>query len=106
MLAHSLNSLLFIFPVTYPADVTKTRMQLQGERYSGSVAEKKKTSFQMGRAIIQREGFSKLWQGMSASLSRQFAYAGARMAIYGKIRETIQKNSKHPDEFPVWMVNE
>ncbi|XP_064620598.1 mitochondrial uncoupling protein 4-like isoform X2 [Lineus longissimus] len=92
--------------VTYPLDLAKTRLQIQGEvtRYTiergGSVIPQRgfwKTTV----GIVNEEGFFKLWQGLSPAIYRHAIYTGCRMAFYEMLRENILGKEKD-GSFPLW----
>ncbi|OWF49407.1 mitochondrial uncoupling protein 4-like [Mizuhopecten yessoensis] len=95
---------------TYPFDITKTRLQLQREGlivgsqcnhgtcvpYRGMVAT--------ALGIVQEEGLTSIYQGLSAALYRHIIYTGLRMTFYEVIRESILK--KEADgSYPVWKAS-
>jgi solute carrier family 25 uncoupling protein 27 len=84
----------------FPLDVTRTRMQIQGE-YKDVSAESRKNVIRTLISIAQREGVRTLWYGISPSLCRQLVQSGTRLVIYRKLRDdVIGKNSD--GSFPVW----
>jgi len=64
---------------TFPLDLFKTRLQLQGEvalsksPHGEAVATKQKGLFSIARGIVVDEGFFKLWKGLSPALYRHFS---------------------------------
>ncbi|XP_023322181.1 mitochondrial uncoupling protein 4 isoform X2 [Eurytemora carolleeae] len=66
--------------VTYPLDLTKTRLQLQGERGIGGTVYRGMISTAVG--VAREEGIRALWQGVSPGMGRHIIYSGARMTIY------------------------
>ncbi|XP_064547102.1 mitochondrial uncoupling protein 4 [Drosophila montana] len=95
--------------VTYPLDLTKTRLQIQGEaasvatvatsssakanmQYRGMVA----TAF----GIVREEGAVKLWQGVTPALYRHVVYSGVRICSYDLMRKEFTKNGSQA--LPVW----
>ncbi|CAG7821343.1 unnamed protein product [Allacma fusca] len=84
----------------FPLDVTRTRMQIQGE-YKDASAESRKNVLRTLITIGQREGIRTLWYGISPSLCRQLVQSGTRMVIYRKLREDVL--GKNVDgSFSVW----
>ena len=73
--------------LTNPIDVVKTRMQLQGELKSASVAYTGILQA-MGR-IFHREGLHGLQRGLSAAYLLQFSNVGCRFGTYGALKELI-----------------
>lgn len=86
--------------VTYPLDLTKTRLQLQGEIAAGEQMLKYRGMFQTAFGIVKEEGFFMLWRGMLPALYRHAIYTGTRMSVYEEVRNTLQKENK--DGFPLW----
>ncbi|KAH8387468.1 hypothetical protein KR093_007277, partial [Drosophila rubida] len=95
--------------VTYPLDLTKTRLQIQGEaasvaaaaaaggakanmQYRGMVA----TAF----GIVREEGPLKLWQGVTPALCRHVVYSGVRICSYDLMRKEFTHNGTQA--LPVW----
>ncbi|GIY74135.1 mitochondrial uncoupling protein 4 [Caerostris darwini] len=85
---------------TYPLDITKTRLQIQGEgalnKYNGSnthVYNKIKSRGMLHTAvgIVQEEGLFKLWQGVTPAIYRHLVYSGCRMTFYEVFREKLLK---------------
>ncbi|VDL89009.1 unnamed protein product [Schistocephalus solidus] len=62
-----------------PLDLVKTRMQMSGE---GGSTKAHVSTLQVIRAIVAREGFFKLYAGLSAALLRQATYTTTRLGIY------------------------
>ncbi|XP_017111642.1 mitochondrial uncoupling protein 4 isoform X1 [Drosophila elegans] len=88
---------------TYPLDLTKTRLQIQGEgaaipagksnmQYRGMVA----TAF----GIAREEGALKLWQGVTPALYRHVVYSGVRICSYDLMRKEFTQNGSQA--LPVW----
>ncbi|KAI5723134.1 hypothetical protein M8J76_001747 [Diaphorina citri] len=90
--------------VTYPLDLTKTRLQIQGEAASQATNGDKKLPHRgmvkTGLGIIREEGVSKLWRGVTPALYRHVVYSGCRIVTYEKIRASMSKN--RDGTFPVW----
>ncbi|XP_050393042.2 mitochondrial uncoupling protein 4 [Patella vulgata] len=102
----SATSAIIAESVTYPLDLTKTRLQIQGEAaqhkshgkptsqpYRGMI----KTAF----GIASEEGFFKLWQGVSPALYRHVFYSGCRMTFYELLRDNVLGKNKD-GTFPLW----
>ncbi|RWS07992.1 mitochondrial uncoupling protein 4-like protein [Dinothrombium tinctorium] len=101
-----------LIPVTYPLDLTKTRLQLQGEAAVNAFNQKLgpskpelkrgmlKTAFGIVKQIeiegdlflVKEEGFFKLWRGMPPAVNRHLIYSGTRLTVYELIRDTLGKN--------------
>ncbi|XP_028927532.1 mitochondrial uncoupling protein 4 isoform X1 [Ornithorhynchus anatinus] len=92
---------------TFPLDLTKTRLQIQGEaalaRYGepsgGSVPYR--GMLRTAKGIVQEEGVLKLWQGVTPAIYRHLVYSGGRMVTYEYLRESVlgKSEDKH---FPLW----
>ncbi|CAF0780239.1 unnamed protein product [Didymodactylos carnosus] len=82
--------------VTYPLDLTKTRLQIQGER--GLTTYRGMTATALG--IARQEGVWYLWQGVSPALYRHLIYTGCRITSYERIRDVLGKNEDNT--FPLW----
>ncbi|EDV34177.1 uncharacterized protein Dana_GF21108, isoform C [Drosophila ananassae] len=96
--------------VTYPLDLTKTRLQIQGEaaaiatisptqtitksnmQYRGMMA----TAF----GIAREEGALKLWQGVTPALYRHVVYSGVRICSYDMMRKEFTRDGSQA--LPVW----
>ncbi|CAL1544678.1 unnamed protein product [Lymnaea stagnalis] len=92
--------------VTYPLDLTKTRLQIQGE-FSQDVHGK--SSHHRGMiatavGIAREEGVRKLWQGVTPALYRHIVYSGCRMSFYEMLREKVFKRG-NDGSFPVWKAS-
>jgi len=86
--------------VTYPLDLTKTRLQLQGEVASGELNFKYKGMIRTAFGIVKEEGLLMLWRGMLPALYRHAIYTGIRMTAYEEIRNELQRTDKNG--FPLW----
>lgn len=87
---------------TYPLDLTKTRLQIQGEVRSqgGQAPVKYRGMIQTALGIAREEGFFHLWRGIPPALLRHAIYTGFRMSAYEEIRNKLTKNDKNG--FPIW----
>jgi solute carrier family 25 uncoupling protein 27 len=77
--------------VTFPLDISKTRMQIQGQKElmgdgSGSNLQKRGL-IRTAHGIVSEEGFVALYRGLPAAAARHVIYTGARMGIYEHLRE-------------------
>ncbi|XP_052601353.1 mitochondrial uncoupling protein 4 isoform X1 [Peromyscus californicus insignis] len=92
---------------TFPLDLTKTRLQMQGEAAlarlgdgaTGSAPYRGMVRTALG--IVQEEGFLKLWQGVTPAIYRHVVYSGGRMVTYEHLREVVfgKSEDKH---YPLW----
>lgn len=94
--------------ITYPLDLIKGRLQIQGEmaldaHHSSKAKVLLPNRGMVGTAvgIVQEEGFFRLWQGLSPAIYRHLVYSGVRMTLYEAIREEML--GKNEDgTIPVW----
>lgn len=89
---------------TYPLDLTKTRLQIQGEKGVGielcsTVPQRGMVKTAVG--IVQEEGLVKLWQGITPAIYRHIVYTGCRMAAYEQLRENVLRRDADGN-FPLW----
>jgi len=84
---------------TYPLDLTKTRLQLQGE-VAGGGNQAYRGSIRTAIGIATEEGFLMLWRGMLPAIYRHAVYTGFRMSAYEEIRNQMCKNDAQG--FPLW----
>uniref|UniRef100_A0AC11BN57 Solute carrier family 25 member 27 n=2 Tax=Caprinae TaxID=9963 RepID=A0AC11BN57_SHEEP len=92
---------------TFPLDLTKTRLQIQGEaalaRLGDGAAESApyRGMVRTALGIVQEEGFLKLWQGVTPAIYRHIVYSGGRMVTYEHLREVVfgKSEDKH---YPLW----
>ncbi|CAD5123614.1 DgyrCDS11941 [Dimorphilus gyrociliatus] len=84
--------------VTYPLDITKTRLQIQGE-VASAVPYRGVTKTLCG--IVSEEGPFKLWQGVTPAIYRHIVYTGCRMGFYEYARDKIF-GKNHDGTFPLW----
>ncbi len=83
---------------TFPLDITKTRLQLQGQADFTS----KKLGFRgMILNIIRTEGFRGLYAGVTPAMARHIPYTGFRAIGYEHIRALFCGN-KPKDQAPMW----
>lgn len=82
--------------VTYPLDLAKTRLQIQGEQ--NITYGKKQGLFAICREVVTKEGFSKLYFGMSPAIYRHVFYSSVRMTSYQHFRSKIGKSA------PLWQT--
>uniref|UniRef100_A0A1A9X5D7 Mitochondrial uncoupling protein 4 n=1 Tax=Glossina brevipalpis TaxID=37001 RepID=A0A1A9X5D7_9MUSC len=76
--------------VTYPLDLTKTRLQIQGELAKAQdVQAKYRGMLATAIGIVKEEGPLKLWYGMSSVIYRHMIYSGVRVCTYDYLRTTF-----------------
>lgn len=86
--------------VTYPLDLCKTRLQIQGERTCGLGSGRRyRGMLRTMLGIVQEEGLLQLWRGMLPALYRHAIYTGFRMSAYEQIRNRMQRDK---DGFSLW----
>jgi len=66
--------------LTYPLDLTKTRLQIQGER--GVTSNVYRGMLSTGWGVAREEGVRALWQGVTPGMGRHLIYSGVRMTVY------------------------
>lgn len=75
--------------VTFPIDLTKTRLQIQGER--SGWGGPKRGMFQVAWGVIRDEGVLKLWRGVKPAVIRHIFYSGVRVSLYEFMRDRFIK---------------
>ena len=75
--------------VTFPIDLTKTRLQIQGEK--AGWGGPKRGMFQVAWGVVRDEGVFRLWRGVKPAVIRHIFYSGARVTLYEFIRERVLK---------------
>lgn len=90
--------------MTYPLDLTKTRLQVQGELALKNAASNqvKRGMMKTAIGIVTEEGPLKLWQGMSVAIYRHAVYSGVRMGAYEQFRDHLGRDAD--GRFPLWYV--
>lgn len=91
--------------LTYPLDLTKTRLQIQGEKAAAqhgiSNAGPYRGMFKTALGIAKEEGALELWRGITPAIYRHVVYSGIRIVTYERLRDDVA--GKDPDGyFPVW----
>ncbi|CAH1391138.1 unnamed protein product [Nezara viridula] len=90
--------------LTYPLDLTKTRLQIQGEvaaNSNGNPQAAYRGMVKTALGIVHEEGFLKLWQGITPAVYRHVVYSGIRIVTYEYLRQNVLK--KNDDgSFPIW----
>ncbi len=87
---------------TLPLDVTKIRLQLQGEATSGSgEAASRRGMVGMMAHVAKSEGLAGLYGGLSAALIRQVVYGGIGVGMYQPVRKLLI-GDQDPHSAPLW----
>ncbi|XP_058657707.1 mitochondrial uncoupling protein 4 isoform X2 [Ammospiza caudacuta] len=86
--------------VTFPLDLTKTRLQVQGEAAAGP-AVPYRGMLRTAAGIAQEEGVWKLWQGATPAVYRHIVYTGVRMVTYEHLRDSVLGRAEG-ESFPLW----
>lgn len=73
--------------VTHPLDLAKVRLQTASKPGQGLAS--------MVYQIVTKEGFFKIYSGLTASLLRQATYSTARFGIYEFLKESYVAKYKH-----------
>lgn len=90
---------------TYPLDLTKTRLQLQGESaVGGSGNHMYRGMVRTAFGVFKEEGLLSLWRGVLPALYRHAIYTGFRMCAYEEIRNRLDRIDAqgHHTGFPLW----
>jgi solute carrier family 25 uncoupling protein 27 len=85
--------------ITFPFDLTKTRLQVQGELQQ---VARRRGMIGMAINIVRNEGFFRLWKGIQPAILRHMVYSGCRMSFYEYIRDNIFKKDKDTNKYPLW----
>ncbi|KFP56482.1 Mitochondrial uncoupling protein 4, partial [Cariama cristata] len=93
--------------VTFPLDLTKTRLQVQGEaavHCNGAAAGQAvpyRGMLRTAAGIVQEEGLRKLWQGATPAVYRHIVYSGVRIVAYEHLRDSVLGRAED-ESFPFW----
>ncbi|XP_025065376.1 mitochondrial uncoupling protein 4 isoform X2 [Alligator sinensis] len=88
--------------VTFPLDLTKTRLQIQGEAATHRhEAAPYRGMLRTAAGIVQEEGLLKLWQGATPAVYRHIVYSGVRMVAYEHLRDSVLGRAEDKS-FPLW----
>lgn len=85
--------------VTYPLDLAKTRLQIQGEvglGGSASSAARHLGALGTGASILREEGPRGLYRGLSPAIGRHVLYTGIRICAYEKLRKLATDEGSVP----------
>ncbi|CAH1113566.1 unnamed protein product [Psylliodes chrysocephalus] len=90
--------------VTYPLDLIKTRLQIQGEQSkNGKLGQTPyRGMFKTAIGIGKEEGIGRLWQGVHAAFLRHMIYSGTRIITYKALKEKFLKKHPEQSQFPLW----
>ena len=109
----SVTAALIAEAVTYPLDLAKARLQIQGESRCqvpdahgtarGPVSPLPHRGLLATFAgIVTEEGVRKLWRGLPPALCKHSIYSGCRMSFYEILRDKV----RNPDgTFPLWKAS-
>ncbi|XP_057666871.1 mitochondrial uncoupling protein 4 isoform X2 [Diorhabda carinulata] len=92
--------------VTYPLDLIKTRLQIQGEQSkNGKLGQAPyRGMLKTAIGISKEEGLSRLWQGVHAACIRHVVYSGTRIITYKQLKENIFRQTPDQKIFPIWQT--
>lgn len=80
--------------VTYPVDMLKTRLQLQGEL--SAPGSRRMGAFGLAISVVRREGASAMYAGLSPALVRHVFYTGTRITVYEQLRSAATPSHTRP----------
>ncbi|CAJ0938343.1 unnamed protein product, partial [Mesorhabditis belari] len=86
--------------VTYPLDITKTRLQIVRHGPHGHTS-KATGMLRVTYDIVKNEGAMSLWRGVAPAIYRHYVYTGIRMGAYEFMRAEWYNEEKEA-QFPVW----
>ncbi|XP_054284363.1 mitochondrial uncoupling protein 4 isoform X2 [Macrosteles quadrilineatus] len=89
--------------LTYPLDLTKTRLQIQGEKAANNGASRAayRGMLKTALGIAREEGTTNLWRGVTPAIYRHVVYSGIRIVAYERIRDNVLKKNSN-GTFPIW----
>ncbi|XP_025418439.1 mitochondrial uncoupling protein 4 [Sipha flava] len=87
--------------LTYPLDLTKTRLQIQGEKATSNKPTQYRGMLKTAIGIVNEEGALKLWQGVTPALYRHVVYSGIRIVSYETMRDKLLLKNED-GSFPIW----
>lgn len=82
-------------------DLTKTRLQIQGELAISGKPTQYRGMLKTAIGIVEEEGALKLWQGVSPALYRHVVYSGIRIVSYETMRDQLLLKNED-GTFPIW----
>eukprot|EP01117_Protostelium_nocturnum_P011151 TRINITY_DN4049_c0_g4_i1.p1 TRINITY_DN4049_c0_g4~~TRINITY_DN4049_c0_g4_i1.p1 ORF type:complete len:305 (+),score=81.31 TRINITY_DN4049_c0_g4_i1:205-1119(+) len=80
---------MFAETATLPIDITKIRLQLQGETSTNGNGKRYKGMIHCGVSIVKNEGLISLYKGIKPALLRQCVYSGIRIGTYQSIKSYL-----------------
>ncbi|XP_033328046.1 uncoupling protein Bmcp mitochondrial [Megalopta genalis] len=83
---------------TFPLDTTKTRLQIQGQKFDKRYAHLKYSG--MTDALVQiskEEGFKALYSGISSAILRQATYGTIKFGTYYSLKQTAMEKWETDD---------
>jgi len=85
---------------TYPLDVLKTRLQLQGAAQGAAAAPLR--LLPLARALVAREGARALFAGLPAAVARQWLNAGVSVGAYPAARRLLLAPGEAAADAPLY----
>lgn len=86
---------------TFPLDLTKTRLQVQGQKFEANFKELKyRGMLHAMRVIATEEGVGALYSGIRPALLRQASYGTLKIGFYHMFKRTIVEN---PENETLWI---
>jgi len=88
--------------LTFPLDITKTRLQLQNELNINQVLKTQiqyRGTVRTALGILREEGISGIYAGLPPALLRHVVYSGIRIGLYEQIKDIVKGDSDH---FSLW----
>ena len=86
--------------VTYPFDITKTRLQVAGEASSAGAGARRGLVGTMA-GIVREEGATQLYRGLAPACLRHCVYSGIRVSAYEALRDHVLQKDEHGN-FALW----
>lgn len=77
--------------ITFPLDVAKVRLQIQGEGSQGKVVKQYRGVLGTVVTIARQEGPSRLYGGLVPGLQRQACFATVRIGFYDTVKEAYSE---------------
>ena len=72
--------------LTFPLDLVKTRLQVQGEMAGGGASGRYRGMAATLTGVVREEGPAGLWRGVGPGIARHAIYSGVRMTLYDWMR--------------------